>query len=36
MKQTILYIDAGHGGLDPITRKYLTPETIGKKTLHTN
>jgi N-acetylmuramoyl-L-alanine amidase len=36
MKQTILFIDAGHGGLDPMTKKYLTPETIGKKTLHTN
>jgi N-acetylmuramoyl-L-alanine amidase len=36
MKQTILFIDAGHGGLDPMTKKYLTPENIGKKTLHTN
>jgi len=36
MKQTVLIIDAGHGGLDPITGKYATPEKIGKKTLHTN
>lgn len=36
MKQTVLYIDAGHGGLDPMTKEYLTPEKTGKKTLHTN
>ena len=36
MKQTILFIDAGHGGLDPMTKEYLTPPTIGKKTQHTN
>jgi N-acetylmuramoyl-L-alanine amidase len=36
MKQTILYVDAGHGGLDPMTGDYLTPATIGKKTKHTN
>jgi N-acetylmuramoyl-L-alanine amidase len=36
MKQTILFIDAGHGGLDPMTKEYLTPEKIGKKTLHSN
>jgi N-acetylmuramoyl-L-alanine amidase len=36
MKQTILFIDAGHGGLDPMTKEYLTPPSIGKKTLHTN
>ena len=36
MKQTVLIIDAGHGGLDPITKKYATSEKIGKKTLHTN
>lgn len=36
MKQTVLFIDAGHGGVDPMTKEYLTPEKIGKKTLHTN
>jgi N-acetylmuramoyl-L-alanine amidase len=36
MKQTVLFIDAGHGGLDPMTKEYLTPPSIGKKTLHTN
>ena len=36
MKQTILFVDAGHGGLHPMTKEYLTSETIGKKTLHTN
>jgi len=35
-KQTVLFIDAGHGGLHPMTKEYLTPPTIGKKTLHTN
>ena len=35
-KQTILFVDMGHGGLDPMTREYLTSESIGKKTLHTN
>lgn len=35
-KQTILFIDAGHGGLHPMTGEYLTPASIGKKTLHTN
>jgi N-acetylmuramoyl-L-alanine amidase len=35
-KQTVLFIDAGHGGLDPMTKEYLTPANIGKKTLHTN
>lgn len=35
-KQTVLFIDAGHGGLDPMTGEYLTPATIGKKTQHTN
>jgi N-acetylmuramoyl-L-alanine amidase len=36
MKQTLLFVDMGHGGLDPMTKEYLTPESIGKKTLHTN
>jgi len=36
MKQTVLFIDAGHGGLDPMTKEYLTPPSIGKKTLHDN
>lgn len=35
-KQTVLFIDAGHGGLDPMTKEYLTDPKIGKKTLHTN
>jgi N-acetylmuramoyl-L-alanine amidase len=25
-KQTVLFIDAGHGGLDPMTKQYLTAE----------
>jgi len=36
MKQTILYIDAGHGGLDPMTGEYLTPPSDGKKCQHNN
>jgi hypothetical protein len=24
--QTILFVDMGHGGLDPMTQEYLTPE----------
>jgi N-acetylmuramoyl-L-alanine amidase len=35
-KETILLIDSGHGGIDPVTGLYTTPETIGKKTKHTN
>lgn len=35
MKETILYINAGHGGLSDEGR-YTTPAYIGKKTLHTN
>lgn len=30
----ILYLDAGHGGLDPITKKYTTPPTTGKYWKH--
>lgn len=33
-KQTVLFIDAGHGGLDPMTKQYMTDPKIGKKTLH--
>lgn len=36
IKQTLLLIDAGHGGIDPNTGLYTTSPTIGKKTLHTN
>lgn len=35
-KETILIVDAGHGGIDPVTGLYTTSETIGKKTKHTN
>jgi N-acetylmuramoyl-L-alanine amidase len=35
MKKTILFINAGHGGLDD-NGNYTTPPTTGKKTLHTN
>lgn len=35
MKKTVLFINAGHGGIDE-SGKYTTPEDIGKKTLHTN
>jgi N-acetylmuramoyl-L-alanine amidase len=31
MKETILLVDAGHGGLDPITGEYKTPPNYGKK-----
>lgn len=34
MKETILFIDAGHGGF--YKGKYYTPENIGKKTLYQN
>lgn len=34
MKDTVLFIDAGHGGF--YKGKYYTPETIGKKTLYKN
>jgi N-acetylmuramoyl-L-alanine amidase len=35
MKKTILFVNAGHGGLDD-NGNYTTPPTTGKKTLHTN
>ena len=34
IKKTALIIDAGHGGIDPITGEYTTPANIGKKTNH--
>lgn len=35
MKKTILFVNAGHGGLDD-NGNYTTPPHIGKKTLHTD
>lgn len=31
MKETVLLIDAGHGGIDPTTGEYTTPPSNGKK-----
>lgn len=34
MKKLIIYVDAGHGGMHPLTSKYLTPSHIGKLYTH--
>lgn len=36
MKKTVLFVNAGHGGINPVTGEYTTPPTTGKKTMHTN
>lgn len=36
MKQTVLLVDAGHGGTDPNTGEYTTPSSTGKKFYYEN